>query len=136
VVNGVSAFVCGCVLQKPKENFTLRAGLVRRVEAGLYQTHYCRGAPNERYSEIHSKSNQQQPRWERIFAELVFGFGRSVSRRRGAASSGQSGDDSPDSARTLREDYAMMQQMFFGEPPDIGKIMEVLKQWESEFNQA
>jgi len=38
--------------------------------------------------------------------------------------------------KALREDYAMMQQMFFGEPPDIGKIMEVLKQWESEFNQS
>jgi len=38
--------------------------------------------------------------------------------------------------KALRENYAKMQQMYFGEPPDIGKIMEDLKQWESECNQA
>jgi hypothetical protein len=37
--------------------------------------------------------------------------------------------------KALREDYAKMQQMFFGEPPDFDKIIATLKQWESEFNQ-
>ena len=37
--------------------------------------------------------------------------------------------------KALREDYARMQQMFFGEPPDFDKIVALLKQWESDFNQ-
>ena len=37
--------------------------------------------------------------------------------------------------KALREDYAKMQQMFFGEPPEFDKIIAALKQWESEFNQ-
>lgn len=37
--------------------------------------------------------------------------------------------------KALREDYARMQQMFFGEPPDFDKIGALLKQWESDFNQ-
>jgi hypothetical protein len=35
----------------------------------------------------------------------------------------------------LRADYARMQQMFFGEPPDFDKMITLLHQWESEFNQ-
>jgi hypothetical protein len=34
----------------------------------------------------------------------------------------------------LREDYARMQQMFFGEPPVFDEIMVLLKAWEAEFN--
>jgi len=37
--------------------------------------------------------------------------------------------------KALREDYAKMQQMFFGEPPDFGRMIDTLKQWEAEFNQ-
>jgi len=37
--------------------------------------------------------------------------------------------------KALREDYARMQQMFFGEAPGFDQIVELLKQWESEFNQ-
>ncbi|HNW08271.1 MAG TPA: nucleotidyl transferase AbiEii/AbiGii toxin family protein [Verrucomicrobiota bacterium] len=37
--------------------------------------------------------------------------------------------------KALRDDYARMQQMFFGEPPDFDKIVALLKQWESDFNQ-
>jgi len=36
--------------------------------------------------------------------------------------------------KALRDDYARMQQMFFGEPPDFDKMLALLKQWESEFN--
>jgi len=35
----------------------------------------------------------------------------------------------------LREDYAKMQQMFFGEPPDFDKMIALLNEWESQFNQ-
>lgn len=35
----------------------------------------------------------------------------------------------------LREDYAKMQQMFFGEPPAFDDVLALLRQWESEFNQ-
>jgi hypothetical protein len=34
----------------------------------------------------------------------------------------------------LREDYAKMQQMFFGKPPVFDEIIILLKAWESEFN--
>ena len=34
----------------------------------------------------------------------------------------------------LRQDYAKMQQMFFGEPPEFDGMIAALKQWESEFN--
>jgi hypothetical protein len=37
--------------------------------------------------------------------------------------------------KPLREDYAKMQQMFFGEPPGFDNILALLRQWESEFNQ-
>jgi hypothetical protein len=37
--------------------------------------------------------------------------------------------------KLLREDYARMQQMFFGEPPGFDDILALLRQWESEFNQ-
>jgi hypothetical protein len=35
----------------------------------------------------------------------------------------------------LRDDYAKMQQMFFGEPPEFDAMIGVLEQWESQFNQ-
>lgn len=37
--------------------------------------------------------------------------------------------------KALRNDYAKMQQMFFGEPPEFDAIMAQLQQWEREFNQ-
>ena len=37
--------------------------------------------------------------------------------------------------KALRDDYTRMQQMFFGTPPDFDKIIALLSQWESEFNQ-
>jgi hypothetical protein len=37
--------------------------------------------------------------------------------------------------KALREDYAKMEQMFFGEPPEFDQILALLRQWESEFNQ-
>jgi len=37
--------------------------------------------------------------------------------------------------KALREDYAKMQQMFFGEPPAFDGIIALLQQWESQFNQ-
>lgn len=36
--------------------------------------------------------------------------------------------------KALRDDYARMQQMFFGEPPEFDKIIALLNQWEFEFN--
>jgi hypothetical protein len=36
--------------------------------------------------------------------------------------------------KALREDYAKMQPMFFGEPPRFDVMMEALYQWEVEFN--
>jgi hypothetical protein len=33
------------------------------------------------------------------------------------------------------DDFAKMQQMFFGEPPDFDKVLALLREWESEFNQ-
>lgn len=38
--------------------------------------------------------------------------------------------------KALREDYAKMQQMFFGEPPSFDDIVRRLKQWEADFNQS
>jgi hypothetical protein len=38
--------------------------------------------------------------------------------------------------KALREDYAKMQPMFFGEPPAFDAIVERLRQWESQFNQG
>ena len=38
--------------------------------------------------------------------------------------------------KALREDYARMQQMFFGQPPGFDAIMAQLQRWESEFNQG
>lgn len=35
----------------------------------------------------------------------------------------------------LREDYAKMQQMFFGKPPEFDAMIAALHQWEAEFNQ-
>ena len=37
--------------------------------------------------------------------------------------------------KALREDYAKMEQMFFGEPPKFDQIIALLQQWEAEFNQ-
>ena len=37
--------------------------------------------------------------------------------------------------KALREDYAKMEQMFFGDPPKFDQIIVLLQQWESEFNQ-
>ncbi len=37
--------------------------------------------------------------------------------------------------KPLRDDYGKMQQMFFGEPPEFDRIISLLSQWESEFNQ-
>jgi hypothetical protein len=37
--------------------------------------------------------------------------------------------------KALRDDYAKMQQMFFGEPPAFDDIITLLNQWEREFNQ-
>jgi hypothetical protein len=37
--------------------------------------------------------------------------------------------------KALREDYARMEQMFFGEPPEFDQIIALLRQWETEFNQ-
>jgi predicted nucleotidyltransferase component of viral defense system len=34
----------------------------------------------------------------------------------------------------LQEDYAKMQQMFFGEPPEFDAMIDALRQWEAEFN--
>jgi hypothetical protein len=34
----------------------------------------------------------------------------------------------------LREDYARMQEMFFGEPPEFEVMMAALKTWEAQFN--
>ena len=36
--------------------------------------------------------------------------------------------------KALQEDYAKMQQMFFGEPPDFGRMIDTLKKWETEFD--
>lgn len=36
--------------------------------------------------------------------------------------------------KPLRDDYARMQQMYFGEPPDFDKMVALLKEWESVFN--
>ncbi len=36
--------------------------------------------------------------------------------------------------KALRDDYARMQQMFFGAPPGFDDIITLLTQWESEFN--
>jgi hypothetical protein len=36
--------------------------------------------------------------------------------------------------KALRDDYAKMQQMFFGEPPEFDSIITLLNQWEREFN--
>lgn len=37
--------------------------------------------------------------------------------------------------KALREDYAKMQQMFFGQPPDFDEVIETIRLWETEFNQ-
>ncbi len=37
--------------------------------------------------------------------------------------------------KAVRDDSAKMQQLFFSEPPELDKIIALLKQWESEFNQ-
>jgi len=37
--------------------------------------------------------------------------------------------------KALREDYAKMLQMFFGDPPEFGRMIDTLKEWEAEFNQ-
>ena len=37
--------------------------------------------------------------------------------------------------KALRDDYAKMQQMFFGEPPEFERIIAQLIQWEREFKQ-
>jgi hypothetical protein len=37
--------------------------------------------------------------------------------------------------KALRDDYAKMQQMFFGEPPRFENIIALLSEWEREFNQ-
>lgn len=34
----------------------------------------------------------------------------------------------------LREDYARMQEMFFGAPPEFSAMMAALKEWEAQFN--
>lgn len=38
--------------------------------------------------------------------------------------------------KSLREDYARMEQMFFGEPPDFDTMIRALSEWESDFNQT
>lgn len=41
----------------------------------------------------------------------------------------------PERVKALRDDYARMQQMFFGEPPSFDDILRRLTQWEADFNQ-
>ena len=36
----------------------------------------------------------------------------------------------------LRDDYAKMQEMFFGEPPAFDAMIASLREWEAVFNQA
>jgi hypothetical protein len=36
--------------------------------------------------------------------------------------------------KALRDDYAKMEQMFFGEPPEFDTMIATLTQWETEFN--
>jgi hypothetical protein len=38
--------------------------------------------------------------------------------------------------KALRDDYAKMQQMFFGEPPSFDDIVRGLTQWQADFNQS
>lgn len=63
-------------------------------------------------------------------------FFRSSWARYGEANKGNLRIYPPDKRlKALRDDYAKMEQMFFGEPPDFDQMMQGLHDWEDEFNQ-
>ena len=62
-------------------------------------------------------------------------FFKSSWSRYGEATKGTLRIAPPESRlKALRDDYAKMQQMFFGKSPEFEEMIQLLSQWESEFN--
>lgn len=99
-----------------------------------FSRHYC-----DFYELIRkgvAKSAVEKPELLARVAEHKSLFFRSSWAKYGEAAKGTLRLTPPaERLKALRDDYGKMQQMFFGQPPDFDSIIELLKQWESEFNQ-
>jgi hypothetical protein len=100
-----------------------------------FSRHYC-----DFYELIRkgvAKSAVQKPELLTRVAEHKSLFFRSASARYGDAVRGTLRIAPPEHRlKPLRDDYARMQQMFFGQPPEFDSIIAILTQWESEFNRV
>jgi len=99
-----------------------------------FSRHYC-----DFYDLIRkgvSKSATAKPDLLAQVAEHKALFFKSSWARYGEAASGTLRVAPPEHRlKALREDYAKMLQTFFGEPPEFGRLIDTLKEWEAEFNQ-
>lgn len=100
-----------------------------------FSRHYCN------FHELIRKgvagSAMQKPELLARVAEHKGLFFRSASAKYGEAVRGTLRIAPPEHRlKPLRDDYARMEQMFFGPPPKFDSIIAILTQWESEFNRV
>lgn len=98
-----------------------------------FSRHYC-----DFYELIHrdiaTSATQRLDLLERVAQHKNLFFKSSWSKY-GEAAKGRLKISPPEHRiNALREDYARMQEMFFGEPPEFNAMMAVLKAWETQFN--
>ena len=100
-----------------------------------FSRHYC-----DFYELIHrgvaTAATQRLELLERV-AQHKNLFFKSSWAKYGEAAKGQLKISPPEHrVNSLREDYARMQEMFFGEPPEFNAMMAALKEWEAQFNRV
>jgi hypothetical protein len=109
---------------------------VRNENTGVpdrFSRHYC-----DFYELIHrgvaKSAAQRLDLLERVALHKSLFF-KSSWAKYGEAAKGSLKISPPDQrVNALREDYARMQEMFFGEPPEFNIMMAALKEWEAQFN--
>ena len=100
-----------------------------------FSRHYC-----DFYELIHrgvaTAATQRLELLERVAQHKILLF-KSSWAKYGEATKRQIKISPPEHrVNALREDYARMQEMFFGEPPEFNAIMAALKEWEAQFNRV
>ena len=100
-----------------------------------FSRHYC-----DFYELIHrgvaTSATQRLELLERV-AQHKNLFFKSSWAKFGEAAKGRLKISPPEyRVNALREDYARMQEMFFGEPPEFNAIMAALKEWKAQFHRV
>lgn len=100
-----------------------------------FSRHYC-----DFYELIHKGVGKSAVEKPELLARVVQHkslFFRSASARYGEAVRGTLRIAPPEHRlKALRADYARMQQMFFGQPPEFDNIIAILTEWELKFNRG